>query len=74
MELIETVLSEGMRALEQAKDNAALEIIRVEFLGKSGRLTELLKRTSTLSIEERSKGQSGQSIVARSSSTSAKTI
>lgn len=53
MDVIQAVLTEALSALEQAQDSEALEALRVNFLGKNGQLTELLKRTSTLSIEER---------------------
>ncbi len=44
---------EGVQAIEKATSIEALEAIRVEFLGKKGRLTDLLKNLSTLSAEDR---------------------
>ena len=41
------------QAIEDAQDVAALEAIRVDFLGKKGQLTEILKSLSGLSAEEK---------------------
>lgn len=44
---------EGIEAIEKVTSIEGLEAIRVDFLGKKGRLTDLLKNLSTLSPEER---------------------
>jgi phenylalanyl-tRNA synthetase alpha chain len=44
---------EALTAIEQAISIETLENIRVDFLGKKGRLTDLLKKLATLSPEER---------------------
>jgi phenylalanyl-tRNA synthetase alpha chain len=50
-----TIQEEASLAISQAEDVAALELIRVDFLGKKGRLTEILKGLSSLSAEEKPK-------------------
>ena len=52
-ERLERLAREADGELAEASDLAALEAWRVRFLGKSGRLTEELKRIGTLSVEER---------------------
>lgn len=42
-------------AIEQAQDTSALEAIRVDYLGKKGRLTDILKNLATLSAQEKPK-------------------
>lgn len=42
-------------AINQAEDVAALELIRVDFLGKKGKLTDILKGLAHLSAEEKPK-------------------
>lgn len=46
---------QAANAISQAQDIATLEAIRVDFLGKKGRLTEILKGLSSLSTEEKPK-------------------
>lgn len=46
---------QAANAISQAQDIATLEAIRVDFLGKKGRLTEILKGLSSLSAEEKPK-------------------
>ena len=53
METLELLASEAQQAIEQAQDLAALDQVRVEYLGKRGRLTDLLKGLGKLSAEER---------------------
>ncbi|WP_438950783.1 phenylalanine--tRNA ligase subunit alpha [Porticoccus sp.] len=53
METLELLASEAQQAIEQARDLAALDQVRVEYLGKKGRLTDLLKGLGKLSAEER---------------------
>jgi len=51
-DLIE-ICSQAESQIETADSEAALDLVRVEFLGKKGRLTELLKGLGKLSAEER---------------------
>jgi phenylalanyl-tRNA synthetase alpha chain len=53
MENLELLASEAQQAIEQADGLAALDQVRVEFLGKKGKLTDLLKGLGKLSAEER---------------------
>lgn len=46
---------QAANAIAQAQDIAALEAIRVDYLGKKGQLTEILKGLSSLSAEEKPK-------------------
>jgi len=52
---ISQIISEAEEAIESVKDKKALESIRVEYLGKKGRLTDLLKQLGKMSGEERPK-------------------
>lgn len=45
--------TEGRGAVERADSGAALEALRVEYLGRKGRLTGVLRRLGELSAEER---------------------
>lgn len=49
------IQEEAAIAINNAQDVATLESIRVDFLGKKGKLTELLKSLAHVSIEERPK-------------------
>ncbi|MBY4675768.1 phenylalanine--tRNA ligase subunit alpha [Marinobacterium arenosum] len=53
MENIETLLADGVQAVEQASSAQDLDQVRVEYLGKKGLLTQLLKGLGKLSAEER---------------------
>ena len=53
MALIEEVRREAQQALDKAGDSAALQAWRVQFLGKSGRVTALMQEIKNLSPEER---------------------
>jgi len=53
MENIETLLAEGRNAVEQATSTQDLDQVRVQYLGKKGHLTQLLKGLGKLSAEER---------------------
>ncbi|PHS76017.1 MAG: phenylalanine--tRNA ligase subunit alpha [Porticoccus sp.] len=53
METLELLAREAQQAIEQAQDLAALDQVRVEYLGKRGRLTDMLKGLGKLSAEER---------------------
>ena len=51
-----TILQQqALAAIEQAQDGNLLEAIRVEYLGKKGRLTDILKNLVNLSAEEKPK-------------------
>ncbi|PLW82006.1 phenylalanine--tRNA ligase subunit alpha [Kineobactrum sediminis] len=53
MENLNSLAEEAKAAIKAATDSATLEQLRVDFLGKKGRLTELLKGLGKLSAEER---------------------
>ncbi|MEQ9395079.1 phenylalanine--tRNA ligase subunit alpha [Haliea sp.] len=53
MENLKPLAEEARAAIAAATDSAALEQLRVDFLGKKGRVTELLKGLGKLSAEER---------------------
>lgn len=55
MQDIITIQEHASEAVNQANDVAALELIRVDFLGKKGKLTEILKGLAYLSAEEKPK-------------------
>lgn len=46
---------QAAKAIAQAEDSAALELIRIDYLGKKGQLTEVLKSLGHLSAEEKPK-------------------
>lgn len=48
-----SLVESALRAIEQTSDERALEQLRVDYLGKKGSLTELLKGLGKLSPEER---------------------
>ncbi len=50
---IESIQSEALRAVQSAADLRALDEVRVEFLGKKGALTRILRSMGGLSSEER---------------------
>ncbi len=50
---IEELLSRGLNAAEDASDLKALELVKVEFLGKKGLLTSQLKALGQLPADER---------------------
>ena len=52
-EQLEQLKQEALSALEAVKDAAALEAVRVRFLGKKGEITAILKQMGGLSAEER---------------------
>ncbi|MDO8862300.1 phenylalanine--tRNA ligase subunit alpha [Haliea sp. E1-2-M8] len=53
MENLKPLAEEAKAAIAAANDSATLEQLRVDFLGKKGRVTELLKGLGKLSAEER---------------------
>lgn len=55
MENLDLLLAQGKEAVEQATDAAGLDQVRVQYLGKKGELTQLLKGLGKLSAEERPK-------------------
>ena len=55
MQALDDLKAEATSAIESAEDSAALEKLRVEWLGKKGRVTGLLKSLGQLDAEERPK-------------------
>lgn len=55
MQDIITIQEEASDAIAKAQDIAHLELIRVDFLGKKGRLTDILKGLAHLSAEDKPK-------------------
>jgi phenylalanyl-tRNA synthetase alpha chain len=55
MDNLDSLTSEALNAIEQAQDIPGLEQLRVQYLGKKGSLTELLKSLGKLDPEERPK-------------------
>lgn len=55
MENLEPLANEARIAIAAAEDSATLEQLRVEYLGKKGQITSLLKAMGNLSAEERPK-------------------
>ena len=53
MENLQALLEEGKQAVTRAEDVKALDEVRVQYLGKKGHLTQLLKGLGKLSAEER---------------------
>ena len=50
---LETILNQAKAEIENAQDVATLETVRVDYMGKKGKLTDLLKGLGKLSNEER---------------------
>lgn len=55
MQAIVSLQEEACVAVQKADDLEALESIRLEYLGKKGKLTEILKQLSHLPVEEKPK-------------------
>lgn len=55
MENLDALVSLALEAVQQSDDIAKLEQIRVQYLGKKGELTQIMKTLGTLSAEERPK-------------------
>ena len=55
MENLEPLANEARAAIEAAQDGTALEQLRVDYLGKKGQITALLKGLGKLSADERPK-------------------
>ena len=52
-EQLANIRSQALAAIEGAADPAALDALRVQYLGKKGELTNVLKSMGSLSAEER---------------------
>ncbi len=50
---LDAIVSEAKSRIDAAEDAATLDAVRVEFMGKKGRLTDLLKGLGKVSAEER---------------------
>jgi len=55
MDNLDALAAEAKTAIAEASDVASLDDVRVQFLGKKGRITGLLKGLGKLSAEERPK-------------------
>ena len=55
MENLDALVSQALEAVERAEDINALEQIRVQYLGKKGELTQVMKTLGNLPAEERPK-------------------
>jgi len=53
MEHLKQLVTDGLDAVAQAADEAALDQVRVQYLGKKGELTQQLKSLGKLSAQER---------------------
>ncbi|MFT5484459.1 MAG: phenylalanyl-tRNA synthetase alpha chain [Halieaceae bacterium] len=53
MENLDTLANQARQAIEKAASAAELDAVRVEYLGKKGQITQLLKGLGKLSAEER---------------------
>ena len=60
LQIIQNLKNEAISQILQTKGNKELEGIRIAFLGRKGRLTELIKEIPKLDFQKRS--QAGQSI------------
>lgn len=55
MENIQQLVSQALAAISASQDSPTLEQLRVQYLGKKGELTQLMKQLGGLSAEERPK-------------------
>ena len=53
MNKIDVILQEALEKLKNIGTEQEAELIKVEYLGKKGKITELLKTLSSLSVEEK---------------------
>lgn len=53
MENLDALVSQALEAVQRSGDIAALEQVRVQYLGKKGELTQLMQTLGKLSVEER---------------------
>ena len=51
---LDAIINQAQSQIDAAQDAATLDQVRVEFMGKKGKLTDLLKGLGKLSNEERS--------------------
>ena len=50
---IKKVLSEATKEIEESSDQLDLQNVKVAYLGKKGKITELLKSLKDLSLDEK---------------------
>ena len=55
MDNLEELVQKALQQIEAVNDEASLDAVRVQYLGKKGCFTDLMKGLSTLSPEERPK-------------------
>lgn len=55
MENLDALVGQALKAIEQADDVSTLEQIRVQYLGKKGELTQVMKTLGNIPAEERPK-------------------
>ncbi|MBB3102159.1 phenylalanine--tRNA ligase subunit alpha [Azomonas macrocytogenes] len=55
MENLNALLVQALEAVQQSDDVNALELVRVQYLGKKGELTQIMKSLGNLSAEEKPK-------------------
>ncbi|MBT1445602.1 phenylalanine--tRNA ligase subunit alpha [Shewanella sp. JM162201] len=55
MQQLTEIVEQALAAIEQATDLKVLDDIRVDYLGKKGRITDMMKLMGTLSAEEKPK-------------------
>jgi phenylalanyl-tRNA synthetase alpha chain len=55
MQQLTEIVEQALAAIEQAPDLKVLDDIRVDYLGKKGRITDMMKLMGTLSAEEKPK-------------------
>jgi phenylalanyl-tRNA synthetase alpha chain len=60
MQNLQSLFEAAQQAIDHASDISALDQLRVEYLGKKGHLTELLKSVSSLPVDQRP--QAGQEV------------
>ncbi len=53
LDALNDIVSEAITAISNATDNPSLDNIRVEYLGKKGKITAYLKQLGNVSVEER---------------------
>lgn len=53
MHNVDQITANGIQALQAAADQQALELVKAQYLGKSGELNALLKQLGSMSPEER---------------------
>lgn len=53
LQALEEITAAARQAVAEAQDNRALETVRVEYLGKKGKITAYLKQLGNVSVEDR---------------------